>query len=109
PRAVSPPKTLCGRGSTRIRKASLNPCAPTLMTPTSITGTRLKNSGPARCCGMAETDSACPALTLQGVGFAFGKTPVLSGISLQLAPGTFFSLLGPSGGGKTTLLKLIGG
>ncbi|HWG42012.1 MAG TPA: ABC transporter ATP-binding protein, partial [Gemmataceae bacterium] len=58
---------------------------------------------------MAETDSACPALTLQGVGFAFGKTPVLSGISLQLAPGTFFSLLGPSGGGKTTLLKLIGG
>jgi putative spermidine/putrescine transport system ATP-binding protein len=58
---------------------------------------------------MAEIDSVCAALTLQGVGFAFGNSPVLSDISFRLEPGTFFSLLGPSGGGKTTLLKVIGG
>ncbi|HKI36917.1 MAG TPA: ABC transporter ATP-binding protein [Gemmataceae bacterium] len=49
------------------------------------------------------------ALELEGVGFAFGGAPVLSGVSLRVEPGSFFSLLGPSGGGKTTLLRLVGG
>ena len=58
---------------------------------------------------MAEANSPSPALRLEGVGFAFGHSPVVSNINLQLKAGTFLSLLGPSGGGKTTLLKLIGG
>jgi ABC-type Fe3+/spermidine/putrescine transport system ATPase subunit len=49
------------------------------------------------------------ALELDGVGFAFGGTAVLSGVSLRVEPGSFFSLLGPSGGGKTTLLRVVGG
>jgi ABC-type Fe3+/spermidine/putrescine transport system ATPase subunit len=58
---------------------------------------------------MAEANFPSPALRLEGVGFAFGHSPVVSNINLQLKAGTFLSLLGPSGGGKTTLLKLIGG
>ncbi len=33
----------------------------------------------------------------------------LNGFSLDIAPGTFISLIGPSGCGKSTLLRLIGG
>jgi ABC-type Fe3+/spermidine/putrescine transport system ATPase subunit len=58
---------------------------------------------------MAEANTPSPALRLEGIGFAFGNSPVVSDINLRLAAGTFLSLLGPSGGGKTTLLKLIGG
>ena len=58
---------------------------------------------------MAEANIPSPALRLEDVGFAFGNSPVVSDISLRLEASTFLSLLGPSGGGKTTLLKLIGG
>ncbi len=58
---------------------------------------------------MAEADIPFSALRLEGISFAFGNSPVISDISLRLTAGTFLSLLGPSGGGKATLLKLIGG
>jgi iron(III) transport system ATP-binding protein len=46
---------------------------------------------------------------LEGIDLSFGKTRVLKGIDLEIAPGEFFAFLGPSGCGKTTLLRLIAG
>jgi len=39
----------------------------------------------------------------------YGKSPVLQGVSFDLAPGEFLSVLGRNGVGKTTLLKTIMG
>jgi iron(III) transport system ATP-binding protein len=39
----------------------------------------------------------------------FGKTRALDNVSLSVQPGEFVSLLGPSSGGKTTLLRAIAG
>ena len=50
-----------------------------------------------------------PALSLEGVGFSFPGRQVLAGLSFGVAPGEFVAVLGPSGGGKSTLLRLIAG
>jgi len=51
--------------------------------------------------------SEIPAVSLQGVRFAYAGTPVLSDVGLIIDRGDFVSVLGPNGGGKTTLLKLL--
>lgn len=46
---------------------------------------------------------------LRGAGRSFGAAEVLRGIDLDVAPGEFAALLGRSGCGKTTLLRLLAG
>lgn len=48
-----------------------------------------------------------PLIELNHVAFGYGKTPVLKDINLHIHPGQFAALVGPSGAGKTSLLKLI--
>ena len=49
------------------------------------------------------------SIELSGVTKAFGKTPVIEGLDLQLKEGEFTVLVGPSGCGKTTTLRMIAG
>ena len=49
------------------------------------------------------------ALTLHHVGKRFGTHTAIDGVSLEIASGTFVSIVGPSGCGKSTLLNIIAG
>jgi polar amino acid transport system ATP-binding protein len=46
-------------------------------------------------------------LQIEGLHKAFGRTPVLRGIDLQVAEGEVMCVIGPSGSGKTTALRCI--
>lgn len=47
------------------------------------------------------------AITLTDVSFAYDGRPVLHDVSLALPRGGFAAVIGPNGGGKTTLLRLV--
>ncbi|MFD2044196.1 ABC transporter ATP-binding protein [Ornithinibacillus salinisoli] len=51
--------------------------------------------------------AAC--VSIQNVSKKFGKHQVLMGINLEIMEGEIFGLLGPSGAGKTTLVKELAG
>jgi phospholipid/cholesterol/gamma-HCH transport system ATP-binding protein len=55
------------------------------------------------------THDVAPLIQLEDVHFGYGERPVLEGVSLKIPKGKVTALMGASGGGKTTVLRLIGG
>ena len=50
-----------------------------------------------------------PLVELRDIRFGYGERVILDGISLTVPRGKVTALMGASGGGKTTVLRLIGG
>jgi phospholipid/cholesterol/gamma-HCH transport system ATP-binding protein len=50
-----------------------------------------------------------PLVRVEGLSFAYERRAVLTGIDLEIARGSVVAIMGGSGCGKTTLLRLIGG
>ncbi|MFC2947189.1 metal ABC transporter ATP-binding protein [Virgibacillus sediminis] len=48
-----------------------------------------------------------PVVSMQNVTYAYERKNVLEHIDFELPKGAFMGLVGPNGGGKTTLIKLI--
>lgn len=48
-----------------------------------------------------------PAIVVKDLSFSYQDMPVLSNISFEIQSGQFIGMIGPNGGGKTTLLKLL--
>lgn len=50
-----------------------------------------------------------PYITLDNIVFSRGKRKIFDGVTLAIPKGLITAIMGPSGTGKTTLLKMIGG
>lgn len=51
--------------------------------------------------------SELPAIDIQGLAHRYGDHRALENIEFTVKPGEIFGLLGPNGGGKTTLFRLL--
>lgn len=50
---------------------------------------------------------AQPVIKVENLSFSYGDAPVLSAVNFEIFAGDFVGIIGPNGGGKTTLLKLL--
>ncbi|GAA1880317.1 ATP-binding cassette domain-containing protein [Streptantibioticus ferralitis] len=94
------------------RLVERGPVAEVLARPASATARRLVDAarmtalpGPREVANHADT----PALVLRGLEARRGARRVLTAIDLSVDPGGCLSVVGPSGGGKTTLLRCLTG
>lgn len=46
-------------------------------------------------------------ILVKNVGFSYGRDEILKGVNLEFDSREFLAIIGPNGGGKSTLLKLI--
>ena len=56
---------------------------------------------------MANPMTTAPAIEMKGVWFSYDKSPILENVTFTLKQGDFLGMIGPNGGGKTTLLMLL--
>lgn len=48
-----------------------------------------------------------PIVTMNNINFTYENKPILKKVNFEIPKGKFMGLVGPNGGGKTTLIKLI--
>lgn len=58
---------------------------------------------------MTHPSSSGERLSLRGIGKAFGERTVLHALDLEIPAGQFIALIGASGVGKSTLLRIVAG
>jgi branched-chain amino acid transport system ATP-binding protein len=58
---------------------------------------------------MSDATNAAPILELRDIRAGYGPIEVVHGVSLVVPAGSVVALLGPNGGGKTTLLNVCAG
>ena len=51
--------------------------------------------------------NAAPLIEIEGINHFYGERQALRDLSLQVASGAMFGVLGPNGGGKTTLFRIL--
>lgn len=51
-------------------------------------------------------EKGAPAILIKGLSFSYDGHPVLEDVNISVPQRDFVSVVGPNGGGKTTLLKL---
>lgn len=56
---------------------------------------------------MSKSTQRGPAITFDSLGVQFGKSKVLQNISFQADAGKVHAIIGPNGGGKSTLIKSL--
>lgn len=66
-------------------------------------------ASPAASAALPDPAPVRAGIELAGVGFDYGRGPVLDKLDLQVAPGEKIAIVGASGAGKTTLLNIIQG
>ena len=54
-----------------------------------------------------EIDTAVPAIEAAAITHLYGSRRALNRVSFQIAPGEVFGFLGPNGGGKSTLFRIL--
>jgi ABC-type Mn2+/Zn2+ transport system ATPase subunit len=55
----------------------------------------------------APAATAAPLVALRGAAVGYRRRPLLAGVELAVAPGDFLAIVGPNGGGKTTVLRSL--
>lgn len=55
----------------------------------------------------SSSEAASPAIRIVGVSHSYGSRQALADLSLEIGRGELFAVLGPNGGGKSTLFRLL--
>jgi phospholipid/cholesterol/gamma-HCH transport system ATP-binding protein len=70
-----------------------------------LVGSIFNNEGPERFVNLR--DNRAVGIRIEKLNKSFGSNHVLKDVDLEIIPGETFSIIGPSGTGKSVLLKLI--
>lgn len=57
--------------------------------------------------GKTDLPTVNQAITMENLNFAYGLTPTLSDVSLEIPAGSSAAFVGPTGAGKTTMVNMI--